>query len=316
MPSHPLQILLLALVVVVASALLARELPTEVDLAPLRAEIERLGRLAGIAPVPDDVPAEPSSPANALPDPLAGLDAAARAIATDATVSERRFHLVAAQRPAAFCAALRDAGLPMSGWEVAALSPKAGLCTSEVIAVGDPAPMPPVPVPSPVDAASDPADPGSAGPDAADIEDPDLEDEAFTPPAPLPSSLFIVVQGPANGDLDRIRIKMNIENTATSRDTRKRMQEITRLVFATLRWPEVPGLARAIDNLDPFERDWKGVRVRFSRERGDVPRFNLVLAPRPPAAASSRDVSRFRPADPRSARESLTKAFIRGIASA
>lgn len=224
--------------------------------APPRAEPPS-GGAPPVAPAPATAPATASAagvaPGAKSADPIANLApeslAAAYAPAAPlATPLLRRARI----RPEQLCAALEAAGYVMSPWRASLFSNGEWRCTSE--------------------SRLGPA-PAAAGSAASE---PEPESEAD---APRPNSLFAAVHGPDGRTVGLIRLKLNIEDRAAAAQAKAELKATVAAIYAALGWPEPEGLARAIDNLDRFDRRTFGVRVAFSRERGDVPRFNLVIDP-------------------------------------
>ncbi|MBH0237407.1 DUF6030 family protein [Methylobrevis albus] len=204
-------------------------------------------------------PAAPSAPPDApLPtaaalapksaDPIANLAPESRAAAyAPAAPLATPLLRMARIRPEQLCTALEATGYVMSPWRASHYSNGEWRCISE-IRLG--------PAPEAAVAAAEP------------------ETEA-----PRPNSLFVAVHGPDSHTIGLIRLKLNIEHRAAAAQAKTELKATVAAIYAALGWPEPDGLFRAIDNLDRYDRRTSGVRVAFSRERGDVPRFNLVIDP-------------------------------------
>ncbi len=265
----PVHVQFLAVAALAAAAVATLAVPLDLDMAALREEARAAGaRIAAL--VPRGSQAETGgtrpSPGPAPPDPLAALDPdlAAELLGRPPSAPASRFHRLVTVDPAAFCAALSERGLPMGPFGGGPLASRAGLCVSDLVEIGPRKPAPPVEAPV-----------------LAVSEDGEVT-EVEPPPQPRPSTLFLAVHGDADGRLARLRLKIAIEDRDTAAATKTRAVAVVSDLFDLMDVPLPSGIPRAIDRLDPIERDLGEVRVTMRREWGDVPRFNLVIdLPRP-----------------------------------
>ncbi|MBP0617910.1 hypothetical protein J6595_20215 [Jiella sp. KSK16Y-1] len=113
----------------------------------------------------------------------------------------------------------------------------------------------------------------------------DLEDEPATedpdtviePSLPTEPQLFVMARGVARDTLTSIRIKLVADSGAKAKRGAKRLAELTAALFDVLQWSPPGGLLEKLRNLQDFEIDQAGTRLRFKRELSAGWQYNLIV---------------------------------------
>lgn len=116
-------------------------------------------------------------------------------------------------------------------------------------------------------------------------------------PAPLDGGeatrSFAMLRGPGPEAVREIRMKLNLLDPATADAAARDAAAAVSAAFERMSWPAPPDLERRIAALEPFEAQDEGTAIRFWREAGEVPRYNLAI--RLPAPLTIPDASRMAP---------------------
>lgn len=102
------------------------------------------------------------------------------------------------------------------------------------------------------------------------------------------TNAFVILRGTPDGALRELRVKMNVLDAATAADASTELVRLLEQVYAELRWPLPPEVAEALRDRRNVTADDAGTVLRFWREAGQVPRYNLRLAVPAPLAPADR----------------------------
>lgn len=83
--------------------------------------------------------------------------------------------------------------------------------------------------------------------------------------------------------LSELRIKLNLYDPGLRGEAARDVGTLVAGLFEAWHWDEGEALSARIAGLAPFDGDYRGTRVRFLREKGEVERWNLIMRfPTPP----------------------------------
>ncbi|WP_062210786.1 DUF6030 family protein [Aureimonas sp. AU12] len=104
---------------------------------------------------------------------------------------------------------------------------------------------------------------------------------------------FAMLRGPGPEAVREMRMKLNLLDPATADAAARDAAAAVSAAFERMSWPAPSDLARRIAALEPFEAEDEGTIIRFWREAGEVPRYNLAI--RLPGPLAIPDASRMAP---------------------
>lgn len=90
-------------------------------------------------------------------------------------------------------------------------------------------------------------------------------------------SLFIIVRGLPDGEVDNVRIKVILPDTPAGNTLRQQFQTLVRMLVQETQWRDLGEAADQIDKLENVTVSAFGAKLVFSHEFANPRRFNLIL---------------------------------------
>lgn len=97
------------------------------------------------------------------------------------------------------------------------------------------------------------------------------------PDAASGGSVFAIVRGAQSDRVGDIRLKLNLTGSAGDAAVRTAFAERLANLFGVLQWPLPTPLHDAVEAGESADLTILGTRIRFTREFGSLPRFNLAM---------------------------------------
>nr|WP_304363764.1 DUF6030 family protein [Jiella sp. LLJ827] len=108
-------------------------------------------------------------------------------------------------------------------------------------------------------------------------EDDGTGEPPATPDLPKETRIFAMARGVEEEALNLVRFKLVAANERAARQGGVRLAELMQNLFQKLRWEMPSEVSRNLLELDAFDINQSGTRLRFFREYGDGSLYNLIV---------------------------------------
>ncbi|OHV83428.1 DUF6030 family protein [Ensifer sp. LCM 4579] len=90
------------------------------------------------------------------------------------------------------------------------------------------------------------------------------------------SSIFIFVKGSDEDEITSFRVKLNIEHPEDAQAVTSAAARAASVFLTHVRWADRESIALKIQALNAFDLKRFGSRIQFTRESGEIPRYNFL----------------------------------------